>query len=142
MHPPYDEEIIKNPDLNRLLPRVAGWKVDTHPGLPAIAQKFGVDAAFEQRICAEKTCLTVRRVRWADVFKVTGIVGDDFFFNFVYEEFVSHRVLHFSFIIRSVPSTLCGAYTTPQNQTRLFEAVAGGGSALGLLRGGCTGADG
>jgi hypothetical protein len=52
------EDILKSPDLNGLLPRIAGWKVDAHPGLPAIAAKFGVDEAFQKGMCSDSTCLT------------------------------------------------------------------------------------
>ena len=52
------EDIIKDPSLNALLPRIAGWKVDKHPGLTGIATKYGVNETLERSICGSYTCLT------------------------------------------------------------------------------------
>ena len=45
-------DIVSNPSLNALLPRVAGWKIDTHPGRRAIAEAYGVDEEWEKTVCA------------------------------------------------------------------------------------------
>ena len=52
------EDIIKDPALNDFLPRIAGWKVDKHPGLAGIAQKYSVNETFERSLCSgSSTCL-------------------------------------------------------------------------------------
>lgn len=52
------EDIIGDSALIGSLPRIAGWKVDKHPGLSGVAKKYGVNETSERRICGGSSCVT------------------------------------------------------------------------------------